>query len=83
MMMRPRRPIRVGDIFCAGMAPPAEGPVLSVEVAVTAPSQEQPEAATVVSKGVAQSVLSAAQLTAPNAGRIEEDMARGSPALTS
>jgi len=39
-----------------GVAPQAEGLASPVEVAMTAPSQEQPDAATVVSKGAVQSV---------------------------
>ena len=54
-----------------------------MEVATTMPSQEQPDAATVVSEGVAQSMLPAAQATVPDAGQMEEDVARGSPTLMS
>ena len=67
----------------AGATPPAEGPVSPVEGAVTAPSQEQPDAATVVSEGTVQSVPPVAQATAPDAGRTEEDMAESPPTLMS
>ena len=40
----------------AGMAPQAEGPASPVGVAASAPSQEQPDAATVVSERAAQSM---------------------------
>ena len=63
--------------------PQVEAPASQAEVAVTAPSQEQPDVAMVMSEGVAQSVPSAAQATAPDAGRVEEDAVGGSPALTS
>ena len=66
-----------------GVAPQAEGLALPVEVAMTAPRQEQPDAAMVVSEGVAESALPAAQGTAPDAGRMEEDTAKGSPTLMS
>jgi len=38
-----------------GATQPAQGPVLPVEVVMTAPSQEQPDAAMVASEGAVQS----------------------------
>ncbi|XP_066373539.1 predicted GPI-anchored protein 58 [Miscanthus floridulus] len=45
----------------AGVALQDEGPTSSVEVAATAPRQEQPDVATVVSEGAAESTLPEAQ----------------------
>ena len=62
----------------ASPAVPAVAPmplVVSEQAATTAPSQEWPDAATVVSEGVAQSVPPAAQVTAADAGRAESDAA--------
>ena len=54
-----------------GVAPQVEAPALQAEVAVTAPSQEQPDASTVVSEGAVQSTPPAAQATKPEVGRTE------------
>ena len=51
-----------------GVAPQAEGPASPVEVATTAPRQEQPDAVTVVSEGAAQSMPPMTQATTPDAG---------------
>ena len=67
----------------AGVAPPAGGPVSSVELSTTAPSQEQSDAGMVVSEAAAQSAPPAAQATVPDMGQAEEDAAGGSPTLTS
>ncbi|XP_066341641.1 uncharacterized protein [Miscanthus floridulus] len=67
----------------AGAAPPAGGLASPVGVAATAPSQEQPDMVMVMSDGVAQSVPTVAQATAPDAGWAEEDVAGGSPTLMS
>ena len=48
-----------------GAAPPAKGRVSPVEVVVTAPSQDQPGAATVVLEGVVQSAPPGAQVDPP------------------
>ena len=61
-----------------GMAPQVEAPASQAEVAMTVPSQEQPDAATVVSEGAAESTPSVAQAAAPEAGRTGEDTAGGS-----
>ena len=53
-----------------GVVPQAEGPALQLEVVTTAPSQEQPDTATVVFEGAAQSALPAAQATVLKAGRM-------------
>ena len=66
-----------------GAAPQVEVPASQVEVATTAPSQEQSDAATVVYKGAAKSVPPTAQATTLDVGRTEEDVAGGSPTLTS
>ena len=64
-----------------GVAPQVKAPASQAEVVVTAPSQEQPDAATVVSEGAAQSVPPMAQATEPEVGRTKgvkgPNMARG------
>ena len=66
-----------------GATPPAEGPMSPVVVVVIAPSLEQPEAATVVFEGAAQSLPLAAHATTPNVGRTKEDVVGSLPTLTS
>ena len=61
-----------------GAAPQVEAPASQAEVAATAPSQEQPDAATVVSEGAAQSAPPAAQASEPEVGRTKGDTAGGS-----
>ena len=62
----------------AGPAAPAVAPaplVVAEQVATTASSQEQSDAAVVVSEGVAHSMPPTAQVTAPDVGRAEVDAA--------
>ena len=53
-----------------GVAPQVEAPASQAEVAATALGQEQPDTATVVFEGAAQSALPAAQATVLKAGRM-------------
>ena len=67
-----------------GAAPLAEGRVSLVEVVVTAPSQDQPGAATVVFKGVVQSAPPGAQVDPPmmlEAAQVEEGPVAGSSSM--
>ena len=62
----------------AGSAASAVVPVPSLvfeQTAATAPSQEQPDTAVVVSEGVAQSEPPVAQVTVPDAGQTESGAA--------
>ncbi|XP_066396119.1 uncharacterized protein [Miscanthus floridulus] len=64
----------------AGVVQPAEGRISPVEVAVTAPSQDQPGASTVALEGVVQSAPPGAQVDPPvalEAAQMEEDPVGG------
>ena len=64
------------DVAALLAGPAAPVPlVVSKEAATTTPSQEQSDAAMVVSKGVAQSEPPVAQVMAPDVGRAESDAA--------
>ena len=56
-----------------GTASQVEPPASQAEVAVTTPSQEQPDVATAMSEGAAQSVPPVAPAATPEVGRTEED----------
>ena len=58
-----------------GATPPVEAPPTQVEVATTVTSQAQLDTAMVVPEEVVRSAPPAAQVTVPDAGRVESDAA--------
>ena len=70
--------------FVVGVVQPAEGRVSPMKVVVTALSQAQPDAATVVLEGAVQSVPPGAQVDPPmmlKAAQMEEGPVRGSSSV--
>ena len=64
-------------VVCA--MPPIEALPMQAEVVATAASLAQPDVVVVVTDEAAQSTPPVAQVTAPDMGRTEGDMAEGSP----
>ena len=81
MLERTELPLALVAPSVVGTTPQAEAPASQAEVAMTVTSQAQSYTAAVVPEEAARSVPPAALAMAPEVGRTDGDMARGSPGI--